>query len=101
MKQLFERGLVYPRDHVGPYVELDGDVVEVGEPMGDSVKITVRAEYGRISGWADGPFLRVADGAKRARVRVYDSGGGFYPDNRVVSLNEGVEDWSRNDGRRP
>ena len=97
MGHLFDRNLVYPRDHVGPYVELDGDIVEVGEPMDDSVEVTIDTEHGRVSGWADGPFLRAVKGAGWARIRVYDSGGGFYPDNRVVSMS--LKEADRCDGR--
>lgn len=94
--KLFDRRYVYPRDETGPYVEVEGPVTAVGEPFDDSVKVTIRIEAGlseedleknrgeEISGWAEGPMARGAATARWARIRAYDSGGGFYPDNRVV-----------------
>ena len=69
-------------DDVGAYIDLEGEVVEVEEEA-----IRVKTEHGVFTGYFGLPN-RLPSVGYRARIRVYDSGGGFYPDNRVMG-------WSR------
>lgn len=80
---LFDRSLVYPMDDVGCYVELTGEVVAVGEQdhPDDEVRVEVRTDRGTFDGYT----VRPPKVGHTATVRVYDAGGGFYPDNRVVA----------------
>lgn len=92
MEPLFQNGLVYPSDNIGPYVDLPGTVVTVDDdPLDDHVEVKVdTGDRGIFSGWI---LARIKpDVGCLATVRVYRAGGGFYPDNRIVG-------WSRNDGR--
>lgn len=83
---LFDRTLVYPSDHIGPYVELDGTVTNVRSLIGeDEALIDVQTIKGLFTGVSRPPFPEVG---YEARIRIYDAGGGFYPDNRVTG-------WSR------
>ena len=92
--RLFHPDVVYPSDtYGGRYVEVSGPVLEVGGPYAesddDSVRVVVEAEDGRRhTGWAHGPLVAQVFGQQplRATMRVYDAGGGWYPDNRVTSL---------------
>jgi hypothetical protein len=91
MARLFEPGLVYPEDREGGrYVELDGDVIEVGDPsLGSSpaVRVRVRTKKGDFDGYARLPSSRsiCPKVGHHATIRLYDSGGGWYPDDRIVS----------------
>lgn len=87
-KRLFEDDVVYPMDDVGPYNEVQGLVVGVSEleTEGDCVKVTLDTEFGRQSGfWTVSPISRahpvIGD---TATLRVYRSGGGWYPDDRIT-----------------
>ena len=83
----FDRNLAYPCDDVGAYQEVSGVVVETGEPLGGSVRVVIETEkHGRITGYARKPMARSAKRAVWACIRVYDAGGGFYPDNSVTRL---------------
>jgi hypothetical protein len=95
--RLFEPNVVYPSDRTGGgYVEFEGPVVEVGDPLDTSsgmleMPVVVRTEKGDFRGWTNCPShhgpLRVGD---RATIRVYDSGGGWYPDDRIVGWTRGA-----------
>jgi len=82
---LFEPGLVYPSDSTGPYVDLEGEVVAVkGSALEDEDDYfaRVRTPKGEFEcvGKKPGP-----ERGYRARIRVYRSGGGWYPDDIVIS----------------
>lgn len=87
MDSLFKRGVTYPSDEVGRYVELDGIVVKVDH---ERVDVDVPGR-GFISGYFDPESPRFWSfsfrprAGHRATVRVYDAGGGFYPDNTITS----------------
>ena len=81
---LFDPHLVYPRDSTGPYIDLDGIIIE-----SKRVDLT-----GDIQGWAiihtskgdfEGYARRQPKVGYHARIHVYDSGGGWYPDNLFLS----------------
>lgn len=85
-KQLFESGVVYPSDsYGGRYVELVGKVTQVHPNThdGDDVRVTVNVpEFGEFDGWA---WRRsVPNTGYEATIRVYDIGGGWYRDHRIV-----------------
>jgi hypothetical protein len=83
---LFKPGVVYPSDWVGPYVELHGTVTAVSEhEEGDDAMVTVKTPEGEF----DGVTPRPPKVGYSATIHVYNSGGGWYPDNRVVG-------WSAN-----
>ena len=86
---LFDRNLVYPSDQTGPYVELEGKVLRIGEPISNSVSVQVETEHGIFTGYtAEG--LGFPEVGYLARIRIYDSGGGWYPDDLVVGWRKGV-----------
>lgn len=97
-ERLFDPNYVYPSDREGGrYVEFVGDVIEVGDiDVGGSdlyeVRLVVRTEKGDFSGFTRIPrtsTFRPRVGYK-ARIRVYDAGGGWYPDNRITSCGESI-----------
>ena len=75
---------VYPSNRNGRYVELVGKVIGVGEPLTDSVAITVETRRGTFTGYYGKPDALPKIGYE-ANVRVYEGGGGWYPDNEIVS----------------
>ena len=97
MTRLFDPAVSYPSDREGgEYLEFEGPVVEVGEPLdttGDMLEMSavVRTEKGDFRGWTNYPArygrLRVGD---RATIRVYNSGGGWYPDDRITGWTRGA-----------
>jgi hypothetical protein len=87
----FDRNLVYPSDSFGGLREIEGPVVKVGKSLGDAIMVEISSSYGNISGYAHGPMVDTAPIATTARIRVHDCGGGYYPDNEVVSLSTSVE----------
>lgn len=86
MPKLFENDLVYPRDQYGSYVALQGTIVGVVGTLDEGCNFfEVQTEYGTFQAVWDHHPPSVGCGAT---IHVYDSGGGHYPDNRIVS-------WSR------
>jgi hypothetical protein len=87
----------YPSDREGgEYLEFEGPVVEVGEPLdttGDMLEmpVVVHTEKGDFRGWTNYPThhgrLQVGD---RATIRVYNSGGGWYPDDKIMGWTRGA-----------
>ena len=82
---LFDYSLVYPRDECGCYIELDGYVTSIGEPLSDSFSVEVNTKLGTFTGYARN-YFQIPNIGCRATIRIYDSGGGWYPDDRIVSL---------------
>lgn len=96
-QRLFEPGFVYPSDYEGGrYVELEGLVVEVGKSIDASsdfheTPVTVRTEKGDFQGWWCRPArLEAPVVGDRATVRVYDCGGGWYPDDKITGWTRGA-----------
>lgn len=97
MTRLFEPGVSYPSGREGgEYVEFEGSIVEVGEPLSTTsdmleMPVVVRTEKGNLRGWTNYPAhhgrLRVGD---RATIRAYNSGGGWYPDDRITGWTRGA-----------
>jgi hypothetical protein len=89
---LFEPNTVYPNDSgvggMGEYIDVEGEIISVGPSLDDAVKVTISSKHGAVSGWAHGPtgsyFSTHPMVGSRATIRVYRSGGGWYPDNRVI-----------------
>ena len=79
---LFDRNFVYPCDDVGAYVELTGEIIEVGKPLGGDCCVVVKTEHGVFSGfyWAE----YAPQTGYTAKIRIYNVGGGFYPDNKII-----------------
>lgn len=74
-------------DAVGTYMEVVGQVLSVTiddeNDDWDDVEVSVRTlEYGDHSGWIAKKHAPKA--GYMAAVRVYDAGGGHYPENRIV-----------------
>lgn len=84
---LFDPDYVYPSDlEGGRYMECVGPIVEVALALADHWKMTVRTEKGDHTGW-----LRKIDDFEPkvgdfACIRIYDCGGGWYPDNKIMSV---------------
>lgn len=89
----FRRGFAYPSEMVNgrwtPYAEVQGVVASVNafapkDPLED-VRIRMNVPgHGEVVAYARAG-LRVR-GGDRVLVHVYDAGGGWYPDNRVVAV---------------
>lgn len=79
---LFDPNVVYPLDEVGPYIELEGKVAHVGKQDNPDheVLVTVQTKHGEFKGVTSRPPRP----GFSARIRVYNAGGGFYPDNRIT-----------------
>jgi hypothetical protein len=86
MHRLFDyQKFVYPLDDIGPYVEFTGKVIEVDDKRNvnnewEEVKVSVQTERGIFSGYTPRP----PKVGYYARIRLYNSGGGWYPDDRIV-----------------
>ncbi len=91
VKRLFDPNLVYPSDREGGcYVDLDGVISEVGAGVSDAWRIVVRtAEHGDHYGFMTKVGSFVPEIGMGATIRIYDAGGGWYPDNRITSA------WTR------
>ena len=85
MSFTFDPNLVYPSDEVGQWVEISGPITQVDE-IAQLIKIVIDSEYGHIEGYVAEPMYDFVKKARYARIRVYESGGGCYPDNRVRAL---------------
>lgn len=80
---MFDRNFIYPQDHIGPYIELSGIVVKVGEYFGqEDVSVSVETDKGVFTGYHW--FKHLPSVGYEVRIRIYDAGGGWYPDNRIV-----------------
>jgi len=93
---LFKDDRAYPSDREGgTYVELDGVIIEVDDPiLSDSLLIRVNTEEGEFSGfatflahWTFKPLVGMF-----ATIRIYDAGGGWYPDNKITSYRTPASD---------
>ena len=82
MNRLFDNTFVYPSDEKGTYIDLDGEVIRVGEPLSNDVGITVKTHLGTYTGYTY--FKHAPHVGCIATIRVYRSGGGWYPDNKIV-----------------
>lgn len=90
MTIVFDPNVAYPSDRYGgEYQEFEGEAVEVEpwEPHApgscvadDDVRVVVELPNGeRFTGYTKAPPpLGVT-----ARIRIYNAGGGFYPDNQI------------------
>lgn len=90
MDPLFDHRYVYPSDDVGPYVELKGTVIAVGDHLGDACSVKVETDKGTFTGYWNHPTTSPKVGYN-ASIRIYDAGGGWYPDNRITGW--GPSDW--------
>jgi hypothetical protein len=80
-KPLFDRRFIYPSDQYGGiYLDLEGEIISV-----DEFVVDVFTEYGKFTGYIDGNFGLEPVVGYKATIRVYDWGGGWYPDNRIIS----------------
>ena len=90
IKPLFDNRYVYSCDSVGEHRDLEGKVVYVDpDPIDECVAVDVDTEYGVIQGftYTDTHLPKVG---YTATIRVYNSRGGWYPDDRIVG-------WIRNE----
>lgn len=87
MKDLFKEGFVYPSDtYGGKYVELEGTITAVGEALSTDADypVTVATDQGEFRGFTSYTGGFPPQVGFHAQIRVYDAGGGWYPDNRVT-----------------
>jgi hypothetical protein len=87
-KRLFDPNIVYPIDGVGQYIELTGRVVDVWTYEFDA-RVIVETDKGTFEGYTGNSFPspKIND---IVVIRVYDVGGGWYPDNKIMR-------WSTNE----
>jgi hypothetical protein len=92
---LFDFAVAYPSDDVGPYLELWGKVLTVSERFYTGQAIEVRTNEGVFSGYTN-YSPKPSSCVWWAKIRIYDSGGGFYPDNKIMEWTstkpEGLKD---------
>ena len=93
MKRLFEPGFVYPCDSIGEYEDLTGEVVHVDEFDDDDDCVAVKVKIEDVAVITG--FWRLPNSNRKsvwcaplkgyyAKIRVYRSGGGFYPDDIIT-----------------
>lgn len=90
---LFDPNLVYPCDREGGrHVDLEGVITKVGDiDIGGEqlreVSVTVQTKHGPYTGFVRYPRTSAfcPEPGHHATIRVYDCGGGWYPDNRIIS----------------
>lgn len=96
MSRLFDPDICYPSDSTGPYQEFEGKIVK-SEDLRDIGLAHVHVEvegHGVMDGYWHIPDNHCDDPGSvppvggTARIRIYDSGGGWYPDDRIMG-------WSR------
>ena len=82
---LWQKGVIYPSDEVGEYVELEGTIVEIDDPMGDTVAMKVSVPGRGV--WTVFDYLThyMPKVGYDATIRTYRWGGGWYPDDRLMS----------------
>lgn len=83
---LFSPNFVYPNDGKSDYVELEGRItfVEPKQFRDGAYQIDVVTDHGVFTGYWDGPpSITGPEIGYMARIRVYRSGGGYYPDNEI------------------
>lgn len=86
-RALFDPKYVYPTDRRGGrFCDLSGVIVSRSLEWPDCASIEVETARGTFTGFLGEPMVEVARRAKYARIRCYDWGGGWYPDNRIQSL---------------
>lgn len=91
MKVRFDPKVVYPSDDHGQYVELPGRIVYAGSQIRvhdyDQFPVTLDVgdddEYSGFTGHMGSVVPKIGDPAV---IRVYNAGGGWYPDNVVTML---------------
>lgn len=91
---VWETHLSYPSDRIGRYQEFEGKIVHTDAPRGSGVYyVAVLVEgVGRLLGYWEIPDSHRDDSSwappvgGTARIRVYDSGGAWYPDNRIMGF---------------
>ena len=95
--RLFDPHVVYPTDNQGAYVELIGSITDMSEWFDGHIRLTVQTDKGVFNGYWEGPTDYPEKHLwKYALIRVYDSGGGLYPDNsiRTVSMRPLGNHWA-------
>ncbi len=86
MPKLFHDEFVYPSDENGRYTELTGEVIGVGEPISNDVAVKVQTNLGEFVGYYLAKYAPKI--GYFAKIRIYEIGGGHYPDNQIKG-------WSR------
>ena len=85
---LFKQNIVYPTDsYGGEYVDLDGTIIDVGEPLlCEQYGVKVMTSEGAFDGFTHEMTMGFPPKIGHfATIRIYNAGGGWYPDNRIIS----------------
>ncbi len=86
LPRLFDLSVVYPSDKTGEYQDLEGPVVGIESDDDIGHFVTVQTIKGVFRGWIHpditGPMPQVG---YRATIRLYRSGGGWYPEDKIIS----------------
>jgi hypothetical protein len=80
---LFDNNYVYPSDRYGgQYIVLSGEILSVSE-ICDHLSISVKTDKGTFTGYT--PILSCNPKVGYiAQIKIYDCGGGWYPDNQIM-----------------
>ena len=70
-------------DYGAIYIELIGEVIHIGEPLSRDAAVKVKTNEGVFTGYYLASHLPKV--GYFAKIRIYDSGGGWYPDDRIVA----------------
>ncbi len=84
MSSLFKPGFVYPRDHVGEYVELEGKIVAVDEWLPNELKIIIAVKGNTYVAYTRKFGNALPEIGDIGKIKHYDWGGGFYPDDVII-----------------
>lgn len=92
MSPLFDPDLVYPSDGTGYYQDFEGKIVK-SEDLSDLGFAYIHVEVEGVGSFSG--VWRIPDAHRddprwippiggSARIRIYDAGGGWYPDNEIM-----------------
>jgi|SRR5579863_6449648 len=84
-RKLFDPKYALPCDEVGPFEDVVGIVTYVDDERltHGEVQVKVMTEFGEFTGYTGGS-THVPKVGYAARMHIYQIGGGWYPDDRVV-----------------
>lgn len=85
-KSLFNRSYIYPRDEIGSYMELTGTIINL-DNVSDGFALVDVDRCGRFTVYSDllERYPNTCNIGYTAIVRIYDAGGGFYPQNQLMN----------------
>jgi hypothetical protein len=90
------KNYTYPRDNIGEYQDLVGPIIAYTAEYDRTWTITISTAAGDSQGFLEGSSdykegTRLPRIGGQATIRIYDWGGGWYPDDRVMGYDTSTE----------